>query len=558
MKRTIRAVVCALLLCCALLTGALAEGETAAIDRYEAKAVVDAHGAVRMTVTVDMTIPTALTRMDFPIGAGEDGAVAGLTVKTVQTEEGTALRLQDEAGISGSRTFVITYTLRRAISDTDAGQKLALELIAPGWAWPMTAASFSVTMPADFTEAPVYLGGYYGDTVDDYLDLQCDRAAFSGSFTEPLRDHDALSVTLSLPAAYADLQSARGISPILTAGLVVLIALLCAVYWYKTLYNPPVSVRLRPLPPDGTGAGDLPMLTTCRKPSLPLQAMQWAAAGYLAIHINPKGRIVLRKTMPMGTERRKQERAAFDVLFEKNGWCDGESLRFGRLAGRYAGAMRAYWNRRLFSKTSGSPRLLHLGASLACGAALLGSASAGLPVGRLRGVFLCVFAAMGVALGLTVQYGCMAAARRQYRKAALCGIALVALLTAARIFGGMVPMMLAAALQAFAVLTTRRGGRRSPGGRDNLAQTLGFQRYLLHVTQHQLVLLLRDDSQYFYHMLPFAEAVGLGREFAERFGEIEMEPCAWFETQRRPATTGPTFYQQFRDTLVRMETAQNR
>ena len=124
-----------------------------------------------------------------------------------------------------------------------------------------------------------YTGGYYGDVVEDYLDLQCDGVSFSGAFTEPLRDHDSLSVTLALPSAYVDLQSANGISALVTLILVTLLSLLAVLYWYRTLRNPRVPVRLRPLPPDGAGAGDLPMLVSCASPSLPLQVIQWAGMG---------------------------------------------------------------------------------------------------------------------------------------------------------------------------------------------------------------------------------------------------------------------------------------
>ena len=555
MKRGIAAGLLCLLLCLLSLPAAAQAEASAVIDRYNAQCVVDAHGRASMTVTVDMTFSQPVETLDFPIGSGTDGAVAGVDTKAVKSEDGTVLRLTSDAGISGTRSFVLTYTLPRVISEVEGGQALSLELVAPGWAYPITEASFSVTMPEAFTATPLYVGGYYGDVVEDYLDLQCDGTSFSGSFIEALRDHDSLTVTLDLPAAYVDLQSAHGISWLVTLILVAVLALLCLAYWYRTLRNQRLGVRLRPMAPDGCGAGDLPMLLTCAPPSFPLQVAQWAGLGYLAIHINSRGRIVLRKTMDMGSERRRQEQAAFAKLFEKDPWCDGGSLRFGRLAGRYAAAMEAWWKRRLFSKTSGSPALLHLAAALAAGVALFGAASAGLPVARIRGILLALCGIAGVALGFVIQHGVLAAARRRYRKALLCALALVALLAAGRIWGCLLASALAVALQVFAALATLRGGRRSPGGRDNLAQTLGFHRYLHHISRHQLLLQLRDNSQFFYEILPYAEAMGMGAELAARFGEVELEPCAWLEGRHRLPGTAAEFYGQFRETMSAMEEA---
>lgn len=554
MKRLFAAVLCLLLLC-TLVLAAPVPAESAEITSYHAQAVIDENGAMEMSVTIALSIPSPLQQLDFPIGAGVNGAVAGQKVKAVKTDEGTLLRLTSEAGISGERTFVITYTLPRVIADTDEGQTLTLELIAAGWAWPMEKVSFQVTMPAEFEELPVYTGGYYLDLVEDYMNLQCDALVFSGSFLEPLRDHDTLAVSLALPESYVDLLSARGLSGVVTLILVLLICALCVLYWVRTLRNRSFTVRLRPLPPDGAGAGDLPFLAAGAEPSLALQVMQWASMGYLVIHKNAKGRLVLRQTMPMGTERRKQERLVFAALFERNPWFDGESLRFGRVAGRYASALRAWWSRRIFSKRSGSPSILRLFASLACGIALLGSASLGLPVTRARAVLLLLFAALGVAMGLLLQRATHYGARRQLRPMALYGLSLVVLLFSSALLGGRLPVLLAAALQIFAAYVTLRGGRRNAGGRDNLAQTIGFTRYLQHVSQHQLVLALRDDPQYFYRILPYAEALGLGASFAARFGDLQLEPCAWFETPRQRRTTATGFYESFKESLTRMERA---
>ena len=51
------------------------------------------------------------------------------------------------------------------------------------------------------------------------------------------QDHDSLEVVLALPADYADLRSANGISFLATLILVALLAAACVFYWYKTLYN---------------------------------------------------------------------------------------------------------------------------------------------------------------------------------------------------------------------------------------------------------------------------------------------------------------------------------
>ncbi len=564
MGRWCQKLLCWLLLVCICAAGASAAAadggeETpadAVINRLEARWVVDDRGGASATVTLDVTFSTAVTEMEFPIGSGRGGSLAGRDTRTVDTDDGRALRLTAEAGLTGQQSFTLTYDLDGVITETETGQLLAFDVLPTGWAYPIEVATFSVTMPAAFTGEPAYVGGYYGDTVGDYMTLSQESASFSGTFNESLRDHDSLAVSLVLPAGYVDLHSAGGISSLVTLILVAVLGAACLLYWYLTLRNPRLSVRLRPIAPDGAGAGDLPMLLTGQTPSLALQVMQWASLGYLTVHMGG-GSLVLRRTMDMGTERRNLERSAFNKLFGPDGLCDGAGARFGQLAERYAAAATARWRRQLFSKTSGSPTLLHLLAALACGVAALGSASSGLPAGALRGLLLAWCAVAGAALGWISQRAVTAAARRQYRLALVCALPMVVILAAARLWGGLIPAALALLLQVFAAGVTLRGGRRSPGGRDNLAQTLGFRRYIQHVSPHQLTLLLRDDGQYLYNLLPFAEAMGLGRDLAARLGEARMEPCAWLET-RRALQTAPAFRAALREALDRMEAAARR
>ena len=169
--------------------------------------------------------------------------------------------------------------------------------------------------------------------------------------------------------------------------------------------------------------------------------------------------------------------------------------------------------------------------------------------------FLILFGIAGTVFGWLIQRAVVAAARRQYKNAVLCALPMVAVLVFARLWGGLLPAVLALALELFAGGAVLRGGRRSPGGRDNLAQALGFRRYVQHVSRHQLILQLRRDGQYLYDLLPFAEAMGLGAELAARLSDLELEPCAWLESQRRPPQTAPGFQAALHETLERMEQA---
>ena len=107
-------------------------------------------------------------------------------------------------------------------------------------------------------------------------------------------------------------------------------------------------------------------------------------------------------------------------------------------------------------------------------------------------------------------------------------------------------------LQILAGLGTVRGGRRSKFGQAILSETLGFHRYLAHVDRKELEIRLRENGQFFYQLLPFAEAVGQGQTFAKGFGEIRLGPCFWLDGLRKPPRTAEAFYEVYQQLLRRM------
>ena len=61
--------------------------------------------------------------------------------------------------------------------------------------------------------------------------------------------------------------------------------------------------------------------------------------------------------------------------------------------------------------------------------------------------------------------------------------------------------------------------------------------------------MLRRDPQYFYKILPYAEAMGQGRHFVSLFHDYKLEPCQWYESARSIPTTAAAFYDHYIDTL---------
>ena len=138
---------------------------------------------------------------------------------------------------------------------------------------------------------------------------------------------------------------------------------------------------------------------------------------------------------------------------------------------------------------------------------------------------------------------------RQTRGSAVLKGLLLLLLIVGGVGGATVTMLPSVAASALIGWQTAHGGQRSPYGDEVIGQTLGFRRFLHNATDRHVVQMLRRDPQYFYKILPYAEAMGQGRHFVALFHDCRLEPCQWYDSARGIPNTASAFYDHYADTL---------
>ena len=128
---------------------------------------------------------------------------------------------------------------------------------------------------------------------------------------------------------------------------------------------------------------------------------------------------------------------------------------------------------------------------------------------------------------LLIQLGCrhLHLHDRRYRRLCLilCGVWL---------FLGLVQGSLGVAIgvvcsQLLAGLAAAYGGKRSDLGKQSLQHILGLRRYLRSVPREQLQHIVQTNPDYFYAMAPYALALGVEKQFARRFGDLNLPECSY-------------------------------
>ncbi len=523
------------------------EGVTA-IRRVEITSIVDEKGTATMSMKMQMNIAGVLEELRFAVPENaKNRELVGYRAKN-STENGLRyMTISSDTGFSGEQTFTLNYTLSGLVSQGEESQKLELPLLV-AQSYRVGQVALAVNMPKNFTSFPSFSSGYYGEIIEDYMTFSATTQAVTGTVNDILQDSDSLTMTLVLPEGYfAGNHGEGGFSTVMTVAVILLVVLVL-LYWWRTLQNNPLRVQLRTLPPDGVNPGDLPFLLSGEKADFNMLVSHWATLGYLSFYVNKGGHVILRRRMSMGNERRAYERKLFELLFGHDDLCDGASLRYKKVGERAQAVLPRYWGRRLYDRNSGSPFLAKVLCCLACGFATMIAVDVIGPE-KLHGFFVFLGLIAGFALCWAMEGAFGAFYLSNWVRLAIgvcCGLLL---LIVGGIGGSVLTMAPTVAVAAFIGWQTTHGGRRSPYGAEVISQTMGFRRFLLHTNENTLLQMLRRDPQYFYKMLPYAEAMGQGRRFVSLFHDVKLEPCQWYESARTAPLSASAFYDRYLDSL---------
>ena len=513
---------------CALALSLSALAADAALPSLEAAVNVREDGVCEVTMTAEVDFSAAQDSLLIPLGTdARDITLAGWSYETVLQDGVTCLKLSNPAGFSGKQQFTCSYTLPCRAAEAADGQQFRLSLPETGWDYAIDSYTLTMTFPAQVTNAPEWTSGYYGDVVDNYLDIRTQENTVTAKSTAAMRDHETLTVSVQFPADTFNLRDQPG----KTAGfdrIAFLVLLAAAVaFWFLRLRSGLILPRAQQTIGMESTAGEIPCQLLGEAPDAAGMIVHWGNLGYLTVRMS-RGRVILYKRMEMGNERKPSERRFFAALFRAGASCEAGGLRYQAAVREMQAPILTGWRRRMF--TGGNPLVLRLlGAAAGLFASLL-TFDRLLPATGSRWVWLPVLTALGTAACVLVQRGVGSLFRRRRALAlALGGLGAVTLVIFGVLAGSLPYQLLSLLLQVFCAGTTLFGGRRTSAGEERLRRLLGLRRYLRRADSASLQRLTLQDPQYFYRMLPFAEEMGVGGRFVRCAAGLELEPCLWLE-----------------------------
>ena len=544
-----RRMLCAFLLALALLSlsvGSVSADEATTVTALETQCTAARDGSCTVTLNFTLRVGADSTEFSFPIAPdAEEIAVTGASRTVQRGEKYTIVTLTPLS--AGTFELSVSYHLTQTVTDEGSAQSFRLVLLYPDWPCAIETYRLTLALPAEFETLPAFQSEYYGDLIENYMEVQIADGTVRAELnrTQTLRDHEGITVSLDLPANYFDLRFLAGKTVATDRLLFGMLLVLSLLYWLVFLRGRPVLPKRQAMPPEGGNAGEVSYVLCGRKPDLALMVVQWATLGYLTIHRSRKGRIWLTCEIDMGNERKAAEVAVFRALFSHGAQCDVRSAEYLRARQLAAERVTAYWKPRIF-RGSGSTLLLRVIAAAAGLALCLACFDASVPPEHWRWFLIVPLTLLGgLACWLIQRLGGCLLRRHAVRTIALGLAGIVFLLIAGRQGGQGFLSFVCILFQLLIGFSVRCGGQRTRPGSAQASELLGFRRYLLSTPASAFRQLMLADPQYYYRNLPYAEALCIGRLFSGSFDRNRLDDCDWLDWEGKPRNTAAGFYARF-------------
>ena len=537
MKRVFAVLISILLLAGCLCIPVSAESAASSVNLM---CTVNSEGDCLATMTVNLRLESAMDKLYFPLPLNAKNI--SLNNSAVSTTRSAAATLVDISKLSrdyvGELVLRFEYTLPEAVQITkvtDTGKKedwkllLTVPLLS-GFDYPVETLSFTITMPpGKMPNRPTLTSIYRQASIESDIPFQVAGSQIIGSTKTVLNDHEGVTLNMIVPEEMFPTVSTyvREGNPELP--FIIVFAVLALLYWLLTLRTWPIIRTQTTTPPEGITAGELGCRLTMCGGDLTMMVFSWAQLGYLYIHLDERGRVLLRKRMDMGNERSQFENNIYKMLFGTRQTVDATGMAYAKLVRKVQKIVPQ--QRNMYRRNSGNVRIFRGLACVCqalCGVCVAMNMTGVLPLAILLAIMLVPFSVVSAWLIQDIAYR----THLRGKVPVLIGFVCILLWIILGLLCGQVWIPLGCVVgQWLYGYLAAYGGRRSELGRHDAGQVLGLRRYVKRLPKSDISRFLRNVPDYYFNYAPYALALGVIKPYSRAFGKRKIEPCPYLVVQ---------------------------
>ena len=526
-----------------LATLAVPAGAESAVQSADIHASVAQDGSGTVQLQLQFYADQVFSELIFPVpGKARNVVVNGSRLKKQETDTGVSyVDISHICSTPGLYSLAVSFSLNSmvAIQEEDIygdeipkeEQQLMLSIpLLSGFAYPIKAMTVTVSLPRELSEdialRPVFYSGYHQNLIEKELALSYAGTQITAVLQSPLKGRETLRMEMPAKEMFPRIEARR--QTFGTEELIMcVVAALAVLYWVFFLRAGVFWPSASATPPEGITAGHVGTILTGRGSDLTMMVLSWAQMGYLLIHKDDHGRVLLHKRMEMGNERSSFENRCFRSLFGRKKIVDGTGYHYAQLCRKIAADHNNGLN--LFRRRSGNPGVLRF---LGVMVGILGGVSLAVTVSSGSMLFGLAVTLLGLVCGVLsylIQH--WAVFWHQHRRLYLISLLCAGLwIYVGSQLGDTATAACAAVFQLILGFAAAYGGLRTESGKYMRRQLLGLRKYLRTHSKKQLRSVYRADPEYFFALLPYAIALGVATPFAKGFGPTRLPACPFFTT----------------------------
>jgi uncharacterized membrane protein YgcG len=458
--------------------------------------------------------------------------------------------------IIGPQQYIIIYDYDIGDDRSFSKDELYFNLIGSDFTVPIYAVDFKITMPFPFDEDRLnFTHGSYNSKDNTDVSYSVSNQIIQGSMLKPLGPNEALTIALPLPQGYYKDAPSPSIWPYLIILFPLIFFPLGLFLWLSKARKIQPIPTVEFYPPTDTSSADVGYLIDGQLSASDVTSLlvYWANRGYLTIREELRKKTFRQvkvfwftKLREPGNDMREYERDLFSVLFNHG---DGKQVSTDQLKNKFYSSVltakqeivSSYEDNdetKIFSpNNTKNKRLLLLLAFLSLFPfSLLALSRHMYAIGGELIVTGILMAGLFVFFS-NAFFKSIAEWKHRPRKRRLketmfmggffmvfTGIILFIAFDNGVLFGCMFSLIAAIGL----VILSLKCHRRTDLGKWYEERLIGFKDFIKATELDRIKLLIHENPNYFYDILPYAMALNVTKEWAKGFEHIAIEPPNWY------------------------------
>lgn len=541
------------------------------IDTYDVQIIASEDGTYHVTETLDVTFKQPLHGIYINIPSRYENVQWNVNGETIvrnysfpitniqilsnqeasvdEQDNGVSIRLGSaDRYASEKETYKISYVIHTKDLGLGGIQTFYQNIITGGWDTNINRVTFKITMPKAFDENQLY---FYtdGTSVDSNLHYVVNGNVIEGSYNGTVQRGNAITVKLDLPENYFVYPTfAAGYN--LSVGLAGLLLLLSILLFIKFGRDDLVVKTVEFTAPKGLTSADVGYVIDGIVDNRDIVSLifDWANKGYLTIEEQGDD-LLFTKVRELDSEARLYEQNFFDGIFQK-----GDSVKSSTLAGfiydDFTNAKRSlkdYFGLRKNKIYTTSSLVLRTVLGILAGlplAIFMGNVVYGYTYDGLLALVIGSFVVTVILAGTLLQNYAVQRwhANDGIKYGLLVGSVLVLGICYALAIGVvlvfatnfLIQLIIVIVLTTILSILSNFMLKRTNQGVHYLGKILGLKEFIMVAEKDRLEMLVKEDPQYFYHILPYAYALGISDVWSKHFKDFQLEPPTWYVGSNSP------------------------